>query len=172
MNNEIEIVLWSVIHRDDQDLEDEISKFKKKLENQCKGKGMRFIDNSNIKSSLNRSKLRLSKCGTALLTKNFAKIVKSDWLHRNINGQINNLTKDLSFIASNVSHLGNLRWKNPKNVIFLYININSIRNKFESLCDMLGNNVDVLSISETKLTLRFWMHSSYYLPFKNLRGWI
>ena len=70
VNNEIEIVLSSVIHRDDQDLEDEINKLNKKLENLCKGKGMRFIDESNIKSSsLNRSKLHLN---------NFAKIVNSD----------------------------------------------------------------------------------------------
>ena len=79
VNDEIEIILSSVIHRDDQDLEDEINKLNKKLENLCKGKGMRFIDNSNIKSSsLNRSKLHLNKSGTALLTKNFAKIVNSD----------------------------------------------------------------------------------------------
>ena len=79
VNNETEIVLSSVIHRDDQDLEDEINKLNEKLENLCKGKGMRFIDNSNIKSySLNRSKLHLNKRETALLTKNFAKIVNSD----------------------------------------------------------------------------------------------
>ena len=79
VNNETEIFLSSVIHRDDQDLEDEINKLNKKLENLCKGKGMRFIDNSNLKgSSLNRSKLHLNKSGTALLTKNFAKIVNSD----------------------------------------------------------------------------------------------
>ena len=79
LNNEIEIVLLSIIHRDDQDLEDEINKLNKKLENLSKGKGMRFIDNSNIKSSsLNRSKLHLNKSGTALLTKHFAKIVNSD----------------------------------------------------------------------------------------------
>ena len=79
VNDEIEIILSSVIHRDDQDLEDEINKLNKKLENLCKGKGMRFIDNSNIKSSsLNRSKLHLNKSGTALLTKIFAKIVNSD----------------------------------------------------------------------------------------------
>ena len=46
LNNEIEIVLSSVIHQDDQDLEDEINKLNEKLENLCKGKGMRFIDNS------------------------------------------------------------------------------------------------------------------------------
>ena len=60
-------------------LEDEINELNKKLENLCKEKGMRLIDNSNIKSSsLNRSKLHLNKSGTALLTKNFEKIVNSD----------------------------------------------------------------------------------------------
>ena len=79
VNNKIGIALSSVIHRDDQDLEDEINKLNKKLENLCKGKGMRFIDYSNIKSSsLNKSKLHLNKKGTVLLTKNFAKIVNSD----------------------------------------------------------------------------------------------
>ena len=79
VNNEIEIVLSIVIRQDDQDLEDEINKLNIKLENLCKAKGMRFIDNSNIKvSSLNRRKLHLNKSGTALLTKNFAKIVNSD----------------------------------------------------------------------------------------------
>ena len=54
-----------------------------------------------------------------------------------------------------MSHLGNLRSKNPKNIIFSYININSTRNKFENLCDMVGNNVDVLSTAETKLDSSF-----------------
>ena len=63
----MEIVLSSVIPRDDKDIEDEINELNKKLENPCKGKGMRFIDNSNIKnSSLKRSKLHLNKNGTAL----------------------------------------------------------------------------------------------------------
>ena len=67
MNNEIKIVLPSVIHQNDQDVENVINDL-------CKGKGMRFIDKSNIKSSpLNRSKLHLSKSETALLTKTFCK---------------------------------------------------------------------------------------------------
>ena len=79
VNDKIEIVLSSVIHRDDQDVEDEINELNKKLENLCKGKGMRFIDNSNIKgSSLDRSKLHLNKSGAALLTKIFAKMVHPD----------------------------------------------------------------------------------------------
>ena len=72
VNDETAIILSSVIHRDDQYIEDEINELKKILENLCKRKSMGFIDNSNIKSSsLNRSKLHLNKSGTALLTKNF-----------------------------------------------------------------------------------------------------
>ena len=62
-----------------------------------------------------------------------------------------------------MSHLGNLRSKNPKNIIFSYININSIRNKFENLCDIVGNNVDVLSIAETKLDSSF-PNAHFLLP--------
>ena len=75
----------------------------------------------------------------------------------------NEIYQGSSFIASNVSHLGNLRSKNPKNIIFSYININSIRNKFENLCDMVGNNVDVLSIAETKLDSSF-PNAQFLLP--------
>ena len=49
-----------------------------------------------------------------------------------------------------MSHLGNLSSKNHKNIIFSYINIHSARNKFESLCIIAENNVDVLSTAETK----------------------
>ena len=55
-----------------------------------------------------------------------------------------------SFVASNMFHLDN-----PKNIIFSYININSIRNKFENLCEIVENNVDVLSIAETKFDSSF-----------------
>ena len=53
-----------------------------------------------------------------------------------------------------MSHLGHLRSKNPKNILF-YININSFPNKFENLCDIVENNLDVLSITETKLDSSF-----------------
>ena len=46
VSDEIVIILSSVIHRDDQDIEDEINELNKKLENLCKRKGMRSVDNS------------------------------------------------------------------------------------------------------------------------------
>ena len=39
----------------------------------------------------------------------------------------------------------------PDKLIIAYLNINSIRNKFDSFSFMVENNVDILLISETKL---------------------
>ena len=44
-----------------------------------------------------------------------------------------------------------LRSSYPKNVILSYININSIRNKLNSLEMLLNKTVDVLAISESKI---------------------
>ena len=72
VNNEIQMAFSSVIDRDDQDFEEEIKEIKRKLENFCKGKGIKFINNNNIDGScLNRSKLHSNKSGTAQLVKNF-----------------------------------------------------------------------------------------------------
>ena len=77
VNNEIQITFSSVIHRNDQDFEEEIKEINRKLENLCKGKGIKFINNTNIYGScLNRSKLHLNKSGTALLVKNFSQALK------------------------------------------------------------------------------------------------
>ena len=67
----------SVIHRNDQDFEEEIKGINRKLENLCKGKEIKFINNTNIDGScLNRSKLHLNKSGTALLVRNCPQALK------------------------------------------------------------------------------------------------
>ena len=77
-DDNIKIALSSIIHRSDHDFEDKINATNRKLENLCKGKGMIFVNNSNIDSTcLNRSKLHLNKSGTSLLIKNFSKAVNS-----------------------------------------------------------------------------------------------
>ena len=48
------------------------------MENLCKGKGIKLINNNNIDGScLNRSKLHLNKSWTALLVKDFS---QANWL--------------------------------------------------------------------------------------------
>ena len=53
--------------------------------------------------------------------------------------------------------------KNPKDIICSYININSIRNKFDNLCDLISKNVDILSVGETKLDPSF-PNSQFLIP--------
>ena len=64
----------------------------------------------------------------------------------------------------------NLRFKNWNKVIIGHININSLRNKFELLTEMVWDKVDLLMISETKLhslfrNTQFYM-KSYSKPYR------
>ena len=63
-----------------------------------------------------------------------------------------------------------LRLKNSNKVIIGHININSLRNKFELLTEMVWHKVDLLMISETKLhslfrNTQFYM-KSYSKPYR------
>ena len=51
--------------------------------------------------------------------------------------------------------LENIRRRNINRLIFAQLNINSLRNKFESLQHMINKNIDVLLISETKIDSSF-----------------
>ena len=57
--------------------------------------------------------------------------------------------------ANNTSNVSLLKKLNPQNIIFSYININSFRNKFDNLCDLISKNVDILSVAETNLDPSF-----------------
>ena len=49
------------------------------------------------------------------------------------------ITKDLSTANTDISQiLKGLRLSNPKNVILSYLNVNSIRNKFENLREIIS----------------------------------
>ena len=50
-----------------------------------------------------------------------------------------------------IRELKHLRNENPYRVIIGHISINSIRNKFESLVKYVGNDLDILVVSETKI---------------------
>ena len=60
--------------------------------------------------------------------------------------------------------LKNLRLKTSNKVIIGHININSLRNKFELLTEMVRDKVDLLMISETKLDSSF-PNAQFYMKF-------
>ena len=53
--------------------------------------------------------------------------------------------------TNGICELKQLRNQNPHRIIIGHFNINSIRNKFESLVRFVGNNLDILIVSETKI---------------------
>ena len=65
--------------------------------------------------------------------------------------------------------LKTLRLNNPKNVIFSYLKINSIRNKMGSLREVVMENVDILAIAETKIDESFptaqFLLVGYHSPY-------
>ena len=61
----------------------------------------------------------------------------------------------VSYYEDNPNVLGKLRKNNPKGLIIAHLNINSIRNKFDSLKFLVAKNVDILVVSETKLESTF-----------------
>ena len=66
------------------------------------------------------------------------------------------ISKYLSTAKIDISQiLKGLRLSNPKNVILSYLNVNSIRNKFENLREIIKQNVDVLAVAETKIGASF-----------------
>ena len=77
----------------------------------------------------------LKKSGTAQLVKKNSQALELTWLC-NFNDSVADKATNFASAnnTSNVSLLENLRIKNPKNIIFSYININSIQNKFDNLC--------------------------------------
>ncbi len=66
--------------------------------------------------------------------------------------------------------LQELKLKCNKNVVISHINVNSIRNKFDNLRNIIAGNVDILLVSETKLDDSFpakqFLIEGYSLPFR------
>ena len=48
-----------------------------------------------------------------------------------------------------------LRPKNPTNIIFSYLNLNSVWNKFKNMCSLIAENVDIWIVAKTKLDSSF-----------------
>ena len=84
-------------------------------------------------------------------------------------------TLDYEPISDPFEKLNNTRLKNPNRLIIAQLNINSLRNKFDSLVRMLHNNLDILIISETKInssfpTVQFQIGYTTYRLDRNANG--
>ena len=102
----------------------------------------------------------LNKKGNFLLVNNFLKYLRSTFgIHINSNCfEVNvnecvskpHLPDCLSDLVSERS-LEEIRTKDLNQIVLAHVNINSLRNKFDTLTDRITGNVDIMVISETKL---------------------
>ena len=63
-----------------------------------------------------------------------------------------------------------LRNENPSNIIFCYLNINSVRKKISDLHEVINGNVNIVSITETKTDASLpsgqFVLDGYHLPYR------
>ena len=95
----------------------------------------------------------------------------TDVTKNSVNSKPLNNSKSLLNDQKNLgSNLHRVRIENPSRIIFGQININSIRNKFDLLMNIIKNEIDILMISETKIDNSFpisqFTMTGYSIPFR------
>ena len=92
----------------------------------------------------------------------------------------NTTNRQLSISTSLSKELNDLRIENPLNVILFYLNINSVRNNFSNLQQVISDSVAILTIAETKIDPTFFAaqfrfanyHTTYLLNISDKCGGI
>ena len=74
----------------------------------------------------------------------------SDFIQNKVKQKINLHNQEESQTVVDKKLIANLD-QNPHRIVIGHLNINSIRNKFESLVRFVDNNLDILMVSETKI---------------------
>ena len=137
-----------------------------RLKNYCAQTNIDYIDNNNIKKEhLGNKKLHLNKRGNTVFANNLLKYLRSSlWgvdylncLKTVLESQNEYKSKSLDSSPDDppFSSLKSVRRKNLSRIIFALLNINSLRNRFDTLVHQIKGNDDVFVISETKLDESF-----------------
>ena len=154
------------------------------LKTLCIDRNFELITHDNIitEKHLNGSKLHLNKRGTVILSNTFTEAISNSiywqyFIQILENSKVSNtITSDAKKPKEN-TYLNFIRKGNLNRLVLAHININSIRNKFDTLVQQITNNIDILMISETKLDNSFpegqFLIPGYSSPYRfdrNCRG--
>ena len=97
----------------------------------------------------------MSKYGNRLFLRNLINALNGFRL-TDVHTNYTDLTKHLYTANAEISRiLSGLRLNNPENLTLSYLNVNSIRNKFDNLQEIIKQNVDVLAVAKTKIDASF-----------------
>ncbi len=152
------------------------------LVKKCHDSKLPFINNNNINPTyyVNRSNLHLNYKGTRLLANNFfinlgfwlnyhtfnngpSKIISENYETIdpvNIDVTVNvdldvDVDVEVDVDVDAATALKSLRLSNLNRLIVGYLNINSVRNKLEAVNEIISRNLDILTITETKIDSSF-----------------
>ena len=131
------------------------------LTNKLKKEGIPHITHNNITHKhLYCDGLHLNSVGFSILTENFLSYIQRNWLqietqNQRKNKEVNSSEKTTENSDDIIDGLKTSRLKYPQNPILAQINVNSIRNKFETLVSLVTSDIDILMISETKIDESF-----------------
>ena len=151
-----QVLLSGIISREDGNYINKISELNTKMASYREGQGRIFINDNNIDGTcLNRGRLHLNKKDYSKFSLNLIQSMKSMSLLVMHAAQLIETSSNISLRKYAYEALKRVRNENPSNVIFSFLNINSIRYKFENLKFFCMNNVDILLIGEAKLDSSF-----------------
>ena len=144
--------------------QNKVQEINDQLRDLCKTNNINFVDHSkSIKAQhLNKLRLHLTRRGTGILLTTFVREISNIFhrqylLHSPNTNEFTGYHKSTEYKSkvfgetSETNHLKHIRRCNLNKLIFANLNINSIRNKFESVVKDISSNVDLLILSETKI---------------------
>ena len=141
------------------------------------------IENGNISAQhLGRKGLHLNSKGKGRLAINFLNQIRKFWrpvehlneslspnnqldeVEHKVSGKLESPTSDAIIYrnTNGIFELKQLRNQNPHRIIIGQLNINSIGNKFESLVRFVGNNLNILMVSDK---------NRWYFPWVTIFNW-
>lgn len=128
LNRQYHKVIFSdLILREDHDFRDQIEEINGKLKKYCESKGYKFIENLGIGGGfLKRSKCYLNKKGRALHARNTVNVIKYIRSTSNSDGEFIDSKNSDDNGVSDLDSVKAVHYQILKNIIFSYININSI----------------------------------------------
>ena len=160
------------------------------LQKLCVENNFAYVNHENIKSRqhCNYGGVHLNTAGSKILAENFIlALSRQTWLGiiRDNDALIGNVSETESNSETtkylpedslesksdnhendeNISFpfLKKIRSKHPKNLFFGQLNVNSIRNKFESVQEIIQNTFDIFLVCETK-TYTFFPNQQFCIP--------
>ena len=147
------IIVASIVCRADS-FRKKVGKVNTHLEEICAKKDITIITNSNMnkKEHLNKSRLHLNNAGISVLVRSFkAFLTDLDWqkYEDSVSGNSPFVIGD-SVSSNDIIRMKKQRLDNANNTIIGHLNINSFRNKFVFVEDII-KLLDVLLVSGSKL---------------------